>query len=127
MSYTDDMLRGRPATRKAPLFGERLSALRKQKGFTQSQFAKKVSLSIEMINYYERRCPNPSASFIEKAAKVLGVSADELIGTKPMRAQPGPKSKIEQRIETIKQLPRNKQKLVLDLLDTVVQSEAGAH
>jgi len=126
VSYSDDMTRGRPATRKAPAFGERLSVLRKQKGLTQSQLAQKVGLSVEMINYYERRCPNPSASFIEKTAKVLAVSTDELIGTKPMKAQPGPKSKIEQRIETIKHLPRNKQKLVLDLLETVFQSEALA-
>jgi transcriptional regulator with XRE-family HTH domain len=124
MSYISDMTRGRPATQKAPAFGQRLSVLRKQKGLTQSLFARKVGLSVEMINYYERRCPNPSASFIEKAAKVLGVSTDELIGTKPMKAQPGPKSKIEQRIDSIKQLPRNKQKLVLDLLETVFQSEA---
>jgi len=100
--------------------------LRKQKGITQALFAEKVGLSVEMINYYERRCPNPSASFIEKAARVLTVSTDELIGMKPMKAQPGPKSKIEQRIETIKNLPRNKQKLVLDLLETVFQSEAVA-
>ena len=127
MSYIVAMSRGRPATRSAPAFGERLSVIRKQKGLTQSGFAQKVGLSVEMINYYERRCPNPSANFIEKAAKVLGVSTDELIGVKPMKAQPGPKSKIEQRIELIKSLPRNKQKLVLDLLETVCQSEAVAH
>jgi transcriptional regulator with XRE-family HTH domain len=126
MLYSGDMARGRPATCKAPAFGERLSALRKQKGLTQSLFAHKTGLSVEMINYYERRCTNPSASFIEKAASVLGSTTDELLGTKPMKAQPGPKSKIELRIESIKNLPRNKQKLVLDLLETVVQSEAFA-
>ena len=126
MAYIDDMSRGRPAILKAPAFGERLSVLRKQKGLTQSLFAQKVGLSVEMVNYYERRCSNPSAKLIEKAAKVLGVSTDELIGAKPLKAQPGPKSKIEQHIETIKRLPRNKQKLVLDLLKTVCQSEAVA-
>ena len=124
MVYTGSMPGGRPKTKKAPPFGERLAILRKQKGLTQAQFGKKVDLSIEMINYYERRAPNPSRSFIEKAAKVLGVTTDELIGTKPIKAQPGPKSKLERRIDAVKDLPKSKQKLVIDLLDTVLKSEA---
>ena len=124
--YTGDMPGGRPATKKAPPFGERLALLRKQKGFSQAQLAKKLGVTREMVNYYERRAKNPTGDFVHKVATVLGVSTDELLGAKPVKAQPGPKSRLEQRIDAVKDLPKSKQKLVIDLLDTVLKSEAKA-
>ena len=126
MLYTGDMPGGRPTTKKAPPFGERLAVLRKQKGFSQFLFAQKLGITREMVNYYERRAKNPTGDFVQKATKILRVSADELLGIKPIKVQPGPKSKLEQRIDAIKDLPRSKQKLVIDLLDTVLKSEARA-
>ncbi len=126
MVYTGDMPGGRPTTKKAPPFGERLAVLRKQKGFSQSQLAKKLNVTREMVNYYERRAKNPTGDFVQKVATALGVSTDELLGIKPVKVQPGPKSKLEQRIDAVKALPKSKQKLVIDLLDTVLKSEARA-
>ena len=88
------------------------------------QFARLVGLSQQMIDYYERRAKNPTAEFVQKAAQVLGVSVDELLGVKPLaRRKPGPQSKLQRKIERVRDLPENKQKLVLDFLDTVLQSE----
>ena len=122
--YTAGMPGGRPTNRKAPPFGERLAALRNAQGLSQSDFAAKVGVTREMVNYYERRAKNPTADFVQKAAKVLGVGADELLGVKPLSARkPGPQSKLHQKIEQLRDLPPSKQKLVLDVLDTVLQSE----
>ena len=123
-AYTAGMAGGRPTNRKAPPFGERLSTLRTAHGLSQVDFAAKVGSTREMVNYYERRAKNPTADFVQKAAKILGVSVDELLGVKPLTPRkPGPASKLQQKIDRLRQLPETKQKLVLDLLDTVLQSE----
>ena len=122
--YTAGMAGGRPTNQKAPPFGERLAALRKAHGLSQADFAEKVGVSREMVNYYERRAKNPTADFVRKAARVLAVGADELLGVKPLSPRkPGPTSKLQQKIELLRRLPETKQKLVLDLLDAVLASE----
>ena len=122
--YTVGMSGGRPTDRKAPPFGERLAALRNAQGLSQAAFAAEVGITREMVNYYERRAKNPTAEFVQKAAETLGVTVDELLGTKPIkRRKPGPQSKLHQKIDQLRDLPPSKQKLVLDVLDTVLQSE----
>ena len=124
--YTDAVM-GRPATRPATDFGRNLSRARQAAGLTQVQFARLLDLSQQMIDYYERRAKNPTAEFVQKAAQVLGVSVDELLGVKPMtRRKPGPLSKLQRKIERVRELPENKQKLVSDFLDTILQSELQA-
>lgn len=51
---------GRPATKAAPLFGQRLSALRKAQGLTQRELAEALGTTPEMIDYDERRAINPA-------------------------------------------------------------------
>ena len=55
--YNDGIVIGPPPSREAPLFVTR-----------------------EMIDYYERRPPNPALDFIEHAAAALEVSVAELLG-----------------------------------------------
>jgi len=125
--YNAAMPGGRPPTKKAPPFGERLATLRKQKGMSQGDFALAVGISRQMVVYYERRAKKPSADFVQKAAAILGVSADQLLGSKPLATRkPGPVPKLDQRIEQIKNLPPAKQKLVLDFLDTVLQAQQAS-
>lgn len=112
---------GRPAKKKAPAFGARLAALRKHAGLSQSEFAGKVGITRAMVDYYERRATNPSADFIIKAASVLGVSTDELLGVAPGgRGKVGRKSKLDRYVEQVKQLPRADQQYVLKFLEQVV-------
>lgn len=121
MPYNEGMSGGRPTTRKAPPFGERLAALRTQNGLSQSQFAKKAGISRQMVEYYERRATNPTTGFLQKAALVLGVPSDELLGIKPLpKPKPGPKSKVEQKLEAVKNLPRTEQQFVIKFLDKVL-------
>jgi transcriptional regulator with XRE-family HTH domain len=77
-----------------------------------------------MLTYYERRATNPSAAFALKAAELLGVTADELLdgAGKPAR-KPGPPSQLEQRIAALRELPRERQKFVVEMIDTVLRAE----
>jgi len=86
------------------------------------QLAERLGISQQMVDYYERRANNPTADFVRKAAEALNVSVDELLGhrTKAVRKS-GPPSQLEKRLAALKQLPREKQKMVLHFLDTFLR------
>jgi transcriptional regulator with XRE-family HTH domain len=119
--YNGDMP-GRAPSKPAPAFGAQLAALRKTRGLTQSQLAEALGLSVEMLAYYERRATNPSADFIAKAAAFFNVSADALLAldTKTAR-KPGPPSDLAQLTERLSRLPRAQQKIVVKMLEGVLQ------
>jgi transcriptional regulator with XRE-family HTH domain len=77
-----------------------------------------------LIDYYETRSPNPALDFIERAAAALEVTVAELLGSEPnaARAKPGPASQLQRKFEQVKLLPREKQKFILQFLDTVLES-----
>ena len=53
--YDVGVMAGRPPTREAPIFGQRLAAARKARGWSQTEFAKRLSVTRALIDYYERR------------------------------------------------------------------------
>ena len=122
--YNGSEMAGRPAEKEAPFFGQRLSAVRRSRGMTQRELAERMQVKRELIDYYERRSPNPALDFIERAAAALEVSVAELLGSQPnsARSKPGPQSQLQRKFEQVKLLPREKQKFVLQFLDTVLES-----
>ena len=120
--YNDGMP-GRPTTKQAPLFGQRLSALRKSKGLSQAALAKALKTTREVIDYYERRAFNPTLEFIQRAALALDVSAAELLGGEPTktRSKPGPTPQLLLRFERIRRLPRKDQEFLIKFLDTYLE------
>lgn len=57
-------------------------------------------------------------------ARYLGVSLEELIGDQPRPAKRGPAPKLQQQLERLRQLPKAKQKFVVEMLETVLR-QAG--
>ncbi len=112
----------RPTKKPATDFGRRLSQARQAAGLTQMELAERLDVSQQMIDYYERRANNPTIAFVRKAAAVLSISADELLGqtAQPVRRY-GPVPQLEQRLQALRQLPREKQKLVLQFLDSFLR------
>jgi transcriptional regulator with XRE-family HTH domain len=126
--YSADMA-GRPATKPAPPFGERLAALRKERGWTQPQLAERLNATVKMVTYLERQAKNPTAKTIEQIAQVFGVPVNALLGSAKISNgahKPGPPSQLEQRISAVRQLPRSKQKTVLQLLDAFLRDTGKA-
>ena len=60
-------------------FAEKLSKLRKEKGFTQQGLAQKIGVGISQMKRYEGGKSSPTLEIIKNIAKTLGVSSDELI------------------------------------------------
>ena len=127
--YTVDVMAGRPPTKEAPPFGQRMAALRQERGMSQTELAARLNMSRAMVTYYERKAKNPTVDIIQKIANALGVSVDELLNSNGSKSKgkPGPASVLEQQISQVKQLPRSKQKFVVDFLDTFLGREVKAH
>lgn len=105
--------------------GARIAGLRKAKGITQVLIAEKLDVSQQTINFYEvgrRRVP---VSTLPILARVLEISIDELLGEQPKLAtrKRGPMSRLQQQVEQVSQLPRNKQKLISEMLDGVINQK----
>lgn len=117
---------GRPQINEAPAFGAKLAGLRKAQGWTQPQLAEKLGITLATLVYYERQAKNPGAEFVSKVAKLFNVSVDELLGhsVKPTR-KPGPPSRLQQLTEQLAELPRNKQKVVVEMLEAFLQKKSA--
>ncbi len=61
------------------LFSEKLSRLRRDKGFTQEELAKRIGVGVAQMRRYEKGASSPTLEVIKNMAKTLGVSSDELI------------------------------------------------
>lgn len=126
-AYTVDAMAGRPPTREAPPFGQRMAALRQERGLSQAELAERLEMSRAMVTYYERKATNPTAEVIQRIANALGVGVDALLvdgqGGRS-RQRPGPASQLEQQLAEVRRLPRSKQKFVVEFLDTFLQREA---
>jgi len=60
--------------------GERITELRKKKNWSQSDLAKAIEASRDIIGKYERNDNSPSIEMALKLAKVFNVSVDYLLG-----------------------------------------------
>ncbi|MFI0348466.1 MAG: helix-turn-helix domain-containing protein [Chthoniobacterales bacterium] len=99
-----------------------LSTLRKARSLTQPQLAQMLGISVDMLTYYERRAKNPTAELLSKVAKTLNVSADELLGH-PIKSvrKSGPPSQLKHRLQAIRRLSRERQKILIQALDTFLR------
>jgi transcriptional regulator with XRE-family HTH domain len=114
---------GRPATKQAPRFGQRLAAIRMQQGLSQEALARLLDTTRDNVAYYERKAANPSLEFIERCAAALHVSPHDLIGDVPKgrASKPGPPAKWEQLSRRLAALPRGKQQVVIQMLEGLLE------
>src|SRR5437763_1466762 len=66
-------------------FVSRLAELRQQRGLTQAELGTAVGVSQRVIAYYETESEQPPGALLADLAKTLRVSADVLLGLKPVK------------------------------------------
>ena len=110
-------------------FGARLMALRQRRNLTQVQLADVSGLTQRVISYYETMPGYPAAPAIIALAKALDVSADELLGIKPLpkgksrSADPLPSEKrIWRKLRLVAQLPERDQRAVLRFISAAAHA-----
>ena len=101
--------------------GRCIADLRKAQGFTQAQLAARLCVTQQAINTYESGTRCMPLLALLRLTKVLGVSAETLLGQQPAPGKRGPAPKLQQQLERLSRLPRTKQRFVSDMLDTVLK------
>jgi transcriptional regulator with XRE-family HTH domain len=123
--YNVGDMAGRPTKKEAPRFGQRMAALRQQKGLTQTQLAERMELTQKVIDYYERRAMNPTLDVIERVAEALEVSILELLGEEAATVKgarkSGPTGKMQKVFEEVSRLPRRQQEKVYEFVTAFVR------
>lgn len=59
-------------------------------------------------------------SLLPEMAQLFGVAVDELLGLRNSAGKRGPAPKFQKQLERIAQLPRARQRVVMDMLDGVL-------
>jgi transcriptional regulator with XRE-family HTH domain len=103
--------------------GLRLSQLRKKKGYTQIDLAKKTGLTQALISSYERSRLRLNAETVIRFAKALNVSTDDILGfSKAGNGSDRVSLRLIRRLNRIESLPKAKQKTILKAIDFMIQS-----
>lgn len=106
--------------------GGRVAQFRKEQHLTQTELAEILSISQQHMASFEAGARKIPASMLPILAKQFAVTTDELLGVTPDPSKRGPVSKLYRQVELISALPRTKQKLVVDILDAVIQQQQMA-
>jgi transcriptional regulator with XRE-family HTH domain len=103
--------------------GQRLARIRKERGYTQKDLARKIGLIQSLVSAYERGQLRLTAEMTVRFATALEVSTDDLLrpnGTKPLSRRPS--LKVLRRMKQIESLPPSQQAVVLKTIDAFVRA-----
>ena len=100
--------------------GAPIAQLRKAQGITQVQLAQWLGVSQQTVNAYEVERRRMPVSTLPTLARFLGVALDELISDDPKPAKRGPTPKLQRQMERIQELPKPKQRFVLEVLEAAL-------
>ncbi len=107
--------------------GQRIAALRRERGLTQVQLAEHLGVAQQTLAHYEAGRLRVLAGALPTLAEHLGVSVEDLMGTpaaKRSSGKRGPAPKLQQQLEQLSRLPKAQQKLVSQVIDSVL-AQAG--
>jgi transcriptional regulator with XRE-family HTH domain len=99
---------------------QRIAVLRQTKSLTQTAVAEKLGISQGRYNHYERGIRKFPVGLLPKLVEVLECSEAELFGTPTPKGKRGPPSEWEKRINVIKELPREKQREIQNVVDALI-------
>jgi transcriptional regulator with XRE-family HTH domain len=100
--------------------GGRIAQLRKEQNLTQQQLADELGVSQQIVASYEvgrRRMP---VSTLPVMAQALAVPIEALLGVANGAAKRGPAPKLQRHLERISQLPKPKQRAVMEVLEAML-------
>ncbi len=100
--------------------GARIAALRKEQGLSQQALAEQLGIPQQTYANYEVARARIPASMLPQLGRIFGVGVDELLGLRNGTGKRGPAPKFQKQLERIAQLPRAKQRVVIEMLDGVL-------
>lgn len=103
--------------------GSRIAQARKERGMTQQALAEALGIAQQTLGHYEVARARIAADLLPRLADALDMSLDELLKGQPtvrLNGKRGPASRLEQQLDAVTSLPKAKQKMVAELLDSVI-------
>jgi transcriptional regulator with XRE-family HTH domain len=100
--------------------GKRIAQYRKEQDLTQEQLAEKLGITQSVLAHYETGIRRIPLSTIPSLSQILFVSVEEILGL-PLKKKRGPSPKIQKILQQLQNLPLSKQKLALELIDTIIR------
>ncbi|MBT3879527.1 MAG: helix-turn-helix transcriptional regulator [Candidatus Scalindua sp.] len=103
--------------------GQRITLLRKERGYTQKELSGKIGITQKLLSAYEVNRLKLSAEMAIRLASALEVSVDELFGLKSQKnGNSKPSLKILRRLKKIESLPTSEQKTLLKTIDMFLKA-----
>jgi transcriptional regulator with XRE-family HTH domain len=99
--------------------GSKISLLRKEKSWSQSDLAQRIEASREIIGKYERNENLPSIEMTLKMAKAFGVTVDFLLGESEFASYD---KETVSRIKNIQKMDINTKDILFNVIDTYIQN-----
>jgi len=110
-------------------FGRRLTAIRQERGLTQTQLAELIDSTQRAISYYETVADSAPGPIVAQLAQALEISADELLGLKPpkkprQQVPEDPETKrLWKKFQQVRELPEKDQRAVIRLVNSLVAAQ----
>ena len=109
--------------------GQRIALRRKTQAITQVQLAEVLGISQQAMNSFEKGRRRVPVSLLPVIAQALDTTLDALVNdeahtTAAAPKKRGPQKKIQQQMKLIETLPIAKQRVIAQLIDSMLQSNS---
>jgi transcriptional regulator with XRE-family HTH domain len=106
-------------TKPAPeSIGQRLARMRKERGITQTELAAELGVTQSHVSEWERGNLRLHGELIAEIARLLEVTADELLGLSSAGERPGTRNRrLVRRLREFDRLPKRDQEALLRTID----------
>jgi transcriptional regulator with XRE-family HTH domain len=98
-------------------FAHRLATLRKERGISQPEMAKRIGVHVTQVRRYEAGTSQPTLEIIRQMSKTLGVSADVLIFSEEDRT---PDAALRDQFAAIATLDDDEKHVIRTVIDGVL-------
>ncbi len=110
-------------------FGQRIAERLKTQAITQVELAEHLGISQQAMNSFEKGRRRVPVSLLPVIAQALDTNLDALVASGPApssaaKKKRGPQKKIQQQMKLIETLPIAKQRVIAQLIDSMLQSSA---
>lgn len=98
-----------------------------QLGITQVQLAEAIGAAQQTMAHYEAGALRVAVALLPPLSHTLDMTLEELVGETRKTIKPskrGPAPKIRQQLAQIEALPKSKQRVITQLIDSMLQSHA---
>jgi transcriptional regulator with XRE-family HTH domain len=103
--------------------GRNLRALRKNKGLSQADLARKTGVTQKVISAYERSYRLPPSTFIPRVAETLGTTPDALYDTGDGKGGGLKRSSLWKIVERLEGIPENERDKVFAMIDKFLKNK----